>query len=346
MFNVLYDTFKKLADDPQEPIDLAPLPDLLKNEIEMISQTRYFSPQQVDIIVTRAVNEARLLLLPPLEVVSLEELEHAWRVRGNVLIVLDDPSMQELLANRLLPNIPNRRKLYDSIVFLNRELRFARECFGEITKRIQSSPVARNTLGLVMDPKDSDYLRQKQAEAYSELQRMSCRIARNVGRQIEDGEDALHDWTTKLHSMPFHQKIQRLGATYKAIHDSLIDQQRRADRHEHISLDDMKTPDGHQTTRPGELESKYKSLQTQPQEKLPKDIDVYLELVGDIREAHGDTVAEIAEVYFEIYFQKDKKVKQQQIAQKLGINRRTVYRAIEEIEKFCASRGFELRKKN
>lgn len=82
-------------------------------------------------------------------------------------------------------------------------------------------------------------------------------------------------------------------------------------------------------------------MQTQAEEEIHRDTDVYAELVEAISTEHGDEVAETANVYLEIYLQQDgpgKKVKQQQVARALGKHPKTIKRHIEKIEQFLRER--------
>ena len=338
MYNVLYDTFKKLADDPQEPTDLAPLPDLLRNEIEMISQARYFSPQQVDIIVTRAVNEARLLVLPP--PTSLEELERAWRVRGVVLIVLDNPEIQNLIENRLLPTVPNQRKLYDSIVFLNKEGIFARKCHDEIVKRIKSDPIAHQTLGFV---------EFGSTDACQYLAKELMRATRQPHLPADEQKERINAFLGMRHAelkqMPYNQRLAAFGKTIISVERDIIDElkspQTKFERNL-VSYDqEIKHANGSKISMLEILNAEHESFQTPHEEELPSEADPYDNLVEEIKAVHGNDVAETAKVYFEIDFQQEKsgkKVKQQQVAQALGKNRKTISRHIKQIEKFLRER--------
>ena len=334
MYNVLYDTFKKLADDPQEPIDLEPLPGLLRNEIEMISQARYFSPQQVDIIVTHAVNDARLLVLPP--PMSLEELERAWRVRGVVLIVLDDPEIQESVSNRLPATIKNQHKLYDSIVFLNKEGIFARKCHDEIVTRLQNDPTALNTLGLV---------EFESTDAYQYLTKKAKDATRQSHLPTDEKEELINYFlgkhTAELKQMPYYQRLGAFGKTIINVKRKIIDElrpkQNKFERNLVSYNQEVEHANGSKISMLEILNAENESFQTQQMEELPGEDDPYDNLVEEIKAVHGDDVAKTAKVYFEIYFQQEKggkKVKQKQIAEALGKSRKTIGRHIRKIEKF------------
>ncbi len=241
MYNVLYDTFKKLADDPQEPIDLEPLPGLLRNEIEMISQTRYFSPQQVYMMLADAAYDIRILSLPNVGAMSLEELERAWRVRMVVYYVQDDPQIQRWIMNSLPPDIPNQRKLYDSIVFLNRELKFAQGCYDEIIKRIRSKPTTLATHGLVemwreemmqLDPQFAQEVRTRSFK-YLRSELLRERIIPDKSERESLINEALGKRGAELAEMPYYKRISEFKNTVIAVRQDMKDwlkKQRRQKR--------------------------------------------------------------------------------------------------------------------
>lgn len=265
MFDLLYHTFKKLADDPQEPIDPKPLPDLLRNEIEMISQARYFASRQIDLITTYAVYEARLLILPHVESMSLEDLERAWRVRAVVLIVLDEKEIQHLIANRLPPDIPNQRRLYNSILFLNRERRFAKRCRNEMLKRVQNNPVALHTLGLVEfeDANAAKFLVGK-------LKKKTSDIFLPTDEREEKINALLGIRSAELRRMPYHQRLAAFGKTITSVYRDIIDELRLAQQKFEggfVSYDEEKKyMDGSKVPMLEMLTAEHESLQTQPEE--------------------------------------------------------------------------------
>lgn len=341
MFNVLYDSFKKLAEDPQEPIDLEPLPDLLWNELNMISQARYFSPQ-FGISATRtAYYETRVLPLANVKGMSLEELERTWRVRMLVYYFQDDLQIHKWIVSQLPPDIPNSQKFRDCLVFLNKELSFAQRCYDEIIERIRSNPIALHTHGLVEMEQLSPKVHTK---SFKHLLR---EILKNTKRIFPDETDreslineALGERYAQLRDMPFYKRISQFQNTQLAVKRDLIDYRREQRRQSTypkgglVSLDIL-TPE-------------HKSLQIPQQEELPSEADPNDALVADIKNTLGDAVAKTAEVYFEIYFKQDnsgkkqdepgKKVKQQQVVKACGKNRKTTRRHIKKIDKFLLER--------
>ena len=93
-------------------------------------------------------------------------------------------------------------------------------------------------------------MHQRQSDARQWLTKKSISIDPDVG------EDALQDWFHKLLRLPWHQRVQKIGATCKAIQDGAHDIRDKGSKYEHIPFDDDLTntiPDKSRETPNDEL---------------------------------------------------------------------------------------------
>lgn len=189
--------------------------------------------------------------------------------------------------------------------------------YGELVRRVRNNDLKKHTWGgLIIKPEDED-LRRQQLESYQWLQLFSHRIAHG---NIEDGEDALHDWAKKLNSMPFHIQIQKLGATRKAISAKITDFRRKGGKYGHVSLDDtladvitdesQETPDELRELLSTEMGQQIMKKRPQIEAVLSADVKREKKQVGTRR--------------FIVLLESDKT--SEQLAAGLGVNEKTVDR--------------------
>ena len=129
-------------------------------------------------------------------------------------------------------------KIYRSLVERYKQLLFAQRCYAELVHRGRQNPYIKHTFILIPGSPD---MPREQTEAHQWYSSKTKGIATGIGVDPAYGEDAGHDWLEKLAPLPFHQKIQQVGATRIAIECDIIDMQRKGKPYEHVHFDDVLT---------------------------------------------------------------------------------------------------------
>ena len=131
------------------------------------------------------------------------------------------------------------KQIYLSLVERYKQAFFARRCWAELMRRAQDNEYIKHMFILLVDTTRlrQDW-RQESNKANNWLCDKSRSIATDMGIDPNVGEDARQGWIEKLLRLPLHQRIQKAGATGKAIHDGVIDIQRKGGKYEHVSFDE------------------------------------------------------------------------------------------------------------
>lgn len=138
-------------------------------------------------------------------------------------------------------------RIHRSLVERYKHLFFARRCFAKLVDYLRDKKHRKYTFILLGD---SHGMHQRQSDARQWLTKKSISIDPDVG------EDALQDWFHKLLRLPWHQRVQKIGATCKAIQDGAHDIRDKGSKYEHIPFDDDLTntiPDKSRETPNDEL---------------------------------------------------------------------------------------------
>jgi len=248
------------------------------------------------------------------------------------------------------------QSLLDSIIRIDYHNKFLEAIADKICNQFKELPSEAQDLFALTHPKDEHTSKM----AFESLLKKSFQKARyiNLPDIARDKEwcipGLIDNKRRQLQEQKIWNQLQWIEKKGKFIVDDILqdlqDEKRRqdakkrsphrADNKEYLDEEKLKS-NGSKVLTLEFLEGKHESLQTQPLDELPSEADPYDALVADIREVHGNNVAETAEVYFEIYFQQDekeKKVNLQQVAKRLRKNRKTISRHIEKIENFLRER--------
>lgn len=213
---------------------------LFKNEI-FIAQHRLHIDTPM---IQSAFKHARLIISP----LNTKELDiatlalYCW-TSGALSGISKDRKFQSLvdqmdLANPSLiwrPGFGIHQQVIDAMVEHYERIFFAERCYAELVSRGRQNEYMKYTHVLL---NKSDQFRPQQEVARERLCKISEIIATRVGIDSGDGEDLLHNFVAKLLSLPWHEQIQRAGATHKAIHDGAVDVRRKGGQHDYVSLDD------------------------------------------------------------------------------------------------------------
>ena len=110
---------------------------------------------------------------------------------------------------------------------------FAEHCRHELTRRLKGKKINKDMFALLTD---SDVITQSdREEAYQRISNVSEMATK--GLQGIDFRDPMHDWWTKLATLPRHTQLLKLGATPDAIRQRAIDIQRKGGKSKLVSLD-------------------------------------------------------------------------------------------------------------
>ena len=120
-------------------------------------------------------------------------------------------------------------RVHRSLVERYKHLFFARRCFAKLVDYLRDKKHRKYTFILLGD---SHGMHQRQSDARQWLTKKSISIDPDVG------EDALQDWLHKLLRLPWHQRVQKIGATCKAIQDGAHDIRDKGSRYEHVPFDE------------------------------------------------------------------------------------------------------------
>ena len=126
-------------------------------------------------------------------------------------------------------------QIHRSLIERYKHAFFARRCYAEVVRRGRQNKYLKCVHVLLTD---SDEFRQQQNEATKWLRAKSRSIVAKVGIDSNVGEDLLQNQFIKLLRLPWHEQVQRAGATKKAIRDGAIDLQRKGGQYEEVPLDD------------------------------------------------------------------------------------------------------------
>jgi len=234
------------------------LPDLslfLGNQVWLWIQRDYMDCQ----LNKLAWESSQQIEMPDLSLVEDATLSvHAWG-RLAVLRTISTKEFQEWVDEYCRPSIVipiTQRQLFLSLVLQWWQVRQIRYYLNEVARRTEGNELAKKTFGALLVT-DKNYRETfgtlpEMNKDYQQLFEISKKIANgimpfNYSWEWEDAQaDVVKDWITKLSSMPFHEQIQKLGVTRKAIHDGLIDYLRPiAGQPSFVSLDEnIKTSDG------------------------------------------------------------------------------------------------------
>lgn len=310
----------------------------LWNWLNVLGQHFFFSKLEDSIIRDAARIEAELLLVLIDREMPTDELAAETVIRAFPfwMFIIEDNLSDA--AKQFKATRRNDISFYNSWVHIIWDIRIAQRHHSLLIERIRANPVAQNTIRLLVE--------EAEQAAYKSLKNL-IREKAKFRIPVEEKESLINlflgEQIAKLQNMPSSKMCREAFYTDRVIWADLIDVLRKEKRMpDTMSLDaTIENESGEQISMSEVLSAQHAALQTQPQEELNRDVDIYDELVVDIRDAHGDEVAKTAKVYFEIYFQRDgpgKKVKQQQVAKALGKNRKTISRHMKKIENYVRER--------
>lgn len=120
-------------------------------------------------------------------------------------------------------------KIHRSLVERYKYRIFARRCFAKLIDYLRKKEHRKYTFILLGG---SHGMHQRQNDALQRLTKKSISIDPDVG------EDALQDWLHKLLRLPWHQRVQKIGATRKAIRDLADDIRNKGSKYEHVPFDE------------------------------------------------------------------------------------------------------------
>ena len=212
--------------------------------------------------------------------------------------------------------------VHDSLVKRYEEYFFAQHCYNKLVCDGRKNPYVKHTFIQLTDSTDSPALHRLRNKGSEWLRKASRRIATGVGAQPEDGEDARQDWLRRLSPLPLHRQIQKVGATGKAIHDGVIDIQRKGGKYEHVPFDE-------DLTNPIPDESTVNSNEGIDVEEM---LQCLQSCRAEIEKVLGKGKPKLAKRRFKVMEMLAHTSCQKTIARKLNISEPTISRDIQVIE--------------
>lgn len=246
--NAMQNSIKdKKRDEPLDPYWEAELPEILKfldNQIYLFLLRDYVSKEMIKI----AWNKAQEISMPTVS--ETEDATLCVKAIGRYKVWLIDLKELQDGLEKEIPNYKeaievtiNPEQLFYKWIYHCWQLRLMARCFNEVAARIKDNNLRRQTFSALLDLSSDDY-------------KSLLTISRNIAFRLmpfnqrwewEDAQkDVVSNWIMALRSKPFHEQLQKLGVTQKAIENSLTDHFRKIKRQpSSVSLDEnIKTSDG------------------------------------------------------------------------------------------------------
>lgn len=306
---------------------------LFKNEIFLAQHRLHIDAPMIQ----SAFKHARMIISPQdtkkLDIATLAL--YCWTSRA-LSGISKDRKFQGLvdqmdLANPSLiwrPGFGIHQQVFDAMVEHYERIFFAERCYAELVSRGRQNEYMKYTHVLL---NKSDQFRSQQEVARERLCKISEIIATRVGVDSGVGEDLLHNFVAKLLPLPWHEQIQRAGATHKAIHDGAVDLRRKGGQYDYVSLDD-----DHFNSIP-DVTAK-DSIEKMIDEEAPKLISRIFEYQAQIEKILSGGIAKLGIRRFQVLRQmhtdalhKKNAARQKEIAKQLNISESTISRDIEVI---------------
>lgn len=316
--------FEQMAEDEQAQYWQPLIHPLTWHAVNVISQRRYFTGDELLNLEAWAKDIANFAILPSVKEVEFDVLLEQTAFRGLVLMLFHEGQKEKVYClNNALIIIPSRWNVpsfITSLTYLQEQERIFVQGIKEVVKRIRNNPAAYLALGAT-ETGEVTFTQELQNELADQTSWMSL----PEHKRLDKIGDSVQDWLFKLMEMPVMTRYKNSFLTALDAERDLMDEHRRLTETKKGRVEAETTSlDEEEETKDGDTIPILELISAPP--NTPQGEIEFTELEKEeVREFLNETEVRILEAIFH-----DPYATQEEIAQQAGCTQSKVSKAIRE----------------